>query len=376
MPALRHGGVTMAICTVFLAPALHPLLLPVVGVPSHLLWFAHVLPVAWITYHRGPPWGAASIGASLALLVAGERAFGAGYFVAVDWHTVVSLAVALGFINVLVAGFAAYARRARSLQEQLWQSQKMETLGLFAASVAHDFNNMLAAITLTSDMALEDLLPGQPGREYLTEIRDAADRAAMLCRRLLTFSRADAPRGRPLDIANVVRGLETLLRRLLPQRVELRVQTGAAPGIFSDAGHLEQIVMNLVLNASDAISEIGTVTLTVRTAHRGEVPDDEAAARQTFAVIEVSDTGTGMDAALQRRIFEPLFTTKPPGRGTGLGLSTVRELVTAWGGFVTVSSRVGSGSVFRVLLPAHSSADAGYGARVPGSREPGVRLAS
>ncbi len=352
MPLAQSRGATVAICLVFLLPALHPMLRPLVGVPSHLLWFAHVLPVAWSTYHRGSRGGGVSIVVSLLLLVLGERMFGAGYFVAADWQTVVSLTVALGFTHTLVAGFAAYARRARSLQEQLWHSQKMETLGLFAASVAHDFNNMLTAITLSTEMALEEMDPADPERYHVVEIRRAAERAALLSKRLLAFSRREVAQPVERDVSSVVADLEGMLRRLVSRKVELRIVSGPGATIVCDPGHLEQILMNLVVNASDAIPDSGTITVTTRTSQPGELPrEHDRGGAASHVLIEVADTGMGMDAALQRRIFEPLFTTKPAGKGTGLGLSTVKDLVSAAGGSVSVTSALGRGSVFRVYLP-------------------------
>jgi signal transduction histidine kinase len=367
----------VAIYLVFLMPALHPLLLPTVGVASHLLWFAHVLPVAWTTYHYGRRGGILSLAFGQLLVVGGERAFGAGYFKAADWQTVISLAVALGFTNALVAGFAAYARSARSLQEQLWHSQKMETLGLFAASVAHDFNNMITAITLSAEMVLEDMDPTDTRRELITEIQRSAERATLLSKRLLAFGRRDAVKSAEVNVADVVRDIESMLRRLVPSRVKMCVVTQQVPIIISDRGHIDQIVMNLVVNAGDAIPEAGTITVEARTALPREVPEQRGAAGlRRYVLLEVRDTGVGMDAALQRQIFDPLFTTKPPAKGTGLGLSTVRDLVATWQGFVTVSSSVGDGSVFRVFLPTPPTSIPSASATGPDARQPGFRLAS
>lgn len=372
----QRRSITAAIYLVFLVPALHPLLLPFVGVPSHLLWFVHVLPVAWSTYHRGWRGGLASVLVSLGLLAAGERWFGAGYFIAADWQTVGSLVVALGFTNALVAGFADYARRARSLQELLWHSQKMETLGLFAASVAHDFSNMLTAITLSAELALEDDESASARRQHVLEIQNSAERAALLSKRLLAFSRRDVPQATALDLGDALSDLGSMLRRLVPSRVELRIASDTVPLILCDRGHIDQIVLNLVVNASDAIPERGTVTVTTRLARPHELPEGPQGASNDYVLLEVSDTGVGMDAALQRRIFDPLFTTKAPGKGTGLGLSTVRDLVTAWHGFVTVTSTVGHGSVFRVFLPVPLAAPGAPAPVASNVREPRVRLAS
>jgi two-component system, cell cycle sensor histidine kinase and response regulator CckA len=360
----QRGIATLLILLLFVVPALHPLLLPVVGVPSHLLWFAHVLPIAWITYHRGRSSAMAGIALSLLLLTLGERAFGNGYFQAASWGTVVALGVALAFTNVLVAGFADYARRAQFLQEQLWHSQKLETLGLFAASVAHDFSNMITAITLTTEIALADLAPDDPHREPLREIEQAAERAALLSKRLLAFGRREVVQAAPLDLAALIRDMEGMLRRLVSPQIELVVNTEAVPAVIADRGHVEQILLNLVVNASDAIPGRGTIRIAASRASLRDVPahrGNGSVDGRRFVMIEVSDTGVGMDAAVVRRIFEPLFTTKPPGKGTGLGLSTVRALVDNWDGQVTVVSVPGQGTVFRVFLPAAAN-DAGSAA--------------
>lgn len=371
----RRRGTTPAVCLLFLAPALHPLLLPVVGVPSHLLWFAHVLPVAWLTYHRGRRTGLVSIAMSLTLLTIGERAFGRGYFNAADWQTVTSLAVALGFTNALVAGFADYARRAHSLQQQLWQSQKMETLGLFAASVAHDFSNMITAITLTTEMALGDCSGDGPCRAHFAEIQRSAARASMLSKRLLAFGRREVVQPAELDVSVVVRDLETMLRRLVATRADLRIATEDVPLVVADRGHVEQILLNLVVNASDAIPATGSITISARAAAPGDVPPAAVDVPfRRYVLLEVADTGIGMSSAIQRRIFEPLFTTKAPGKGTGLGLSTVRDLTAHWNGYVTVSSTVGRGSTFRVFLPALLGEPPAY--VDDADREPAMRLAS
>ncbi len=351
----RHLGVT----ALFLAPVLHPLLLPVVGVPSHLLWFVHVLPVAWWTYHRGRTAGALAIAVSLVLLIAGERAFGAGYFVSADWKTAIALSVSLGFTCALVGGFALYARKAYALQQQLWHAQKIEMLGLFAASLAHDFNNVLTAIMLSSEMALEELPTGHTVREHVQEVKHSANRAALLTSRLLAFARGDVVvQASAVSVNAVIEGLEALLRRIVAGRVDVLIRLGETGLVESDPGHVEQMLTNLVVNASDAMPEGGTLTIETGTVSKGSafLPSGFGAAH-SYAMISVTDTGMGIDDTMRQRIFEPLFTTKPPGKGTGLGLSSVKSLANEWGGCVTVTSTPNRGSTFRVFLPVVPKAD-------------------
>ena len=350
----RRAALASALC---LLPVLHPLLRPIVGVPSHLLWFVLVLPVAWWTYHYGRAAGAAATAASVIVLLVGERSFGAGYFVAADWPTALSLAVAVGFICALVAGFALYARSMQALQHQLWHSQKLETLGLFAGSVAHDFSNVLTAIILSAELALEELPVGHPVRGLVAEIRESADRAAVLTKRLLSFGRRDLVKGQEVDLNAVIQELEVMLRRIIPKQVELRVRLGTPGKIYSDPGHIEQIMTNLVVNASDAMPGGGVISIETRAVRTGDefLPDGLGGAAAGDAMLSVSDTGLGIDERTRKHIFEPLFTTKPPGKGTGLGLSTVQSLANAWGGFVTVTSAPQHGSTFRVFLPVTSA---------------------
>ena len=350
-----------AVTALFFAPVLHPLLLPVVGVPSHLLWFVHVLPVAWWTYHRGRTAGALTIAGSLLMLIAGERTFGAGYLVAADWRTALALAVALAFTCTLVAGFALYARKAYALQQQLWHSRKLEMLGLFAASVAHDFSNVITAITLSSELALEELPIGHAVRGLVEEVTYSADRAAMLTKRLLAFARRDvAEQPGPVSVNAVVDGLEVMLGRIVARNVDLRVSLGDTGIVRYYPGHIEQILTNLVVNASDAMPEGGMITVETRTVARESVavPSGVEAA-SSYVMLSVNDTGVGIDTSAHNRIFEPLFTTKAPGKGTGLGLSTVKSLATECGGFVSLTSSRGHGSTFRVYLPGMSEVDRG-----------------
>lgn len=435
-----------------LLPAAHPLLRPLVGVPSHLLWFSLVLPVAMIADRWGRRAAIFAVAVSAGLVVIGEQSFGAGYGRAADVQTTIALAVALSFANALVAGFAIFGRQVRrkfealfqsgpvgivrvsssgavvlenpraatvlgrtegslvgqrldalvhppedgallrggvdgsgpllvvsvqgapgrmvaltsvrleadgdwqvvlqdftereQLQAQLIEAQKMEAVGRFAASVAHDFNNVLTAIRLSAEMALDDVTLESEAHELLLVVQQSADRATLLSHRLLTFGRQRAEQVEQIDVNQAIADLEPMLRRLVTERVHLgtALQPGIAP-VSIDRGHLEQIVLNFVVNAADAMPEGGSVTIETSAprGQEGELPQ---------VCVAVVDTGTGIDAATRARMFEPFYTTKEPGRGTGLGLATVAALVQKARGRVEVDSVLGSGTTFRVRLPA------------------------
>jgi len=250
----------------------------------------------------------------------------------------------------------------RRLEDQMRQAQKLEALGLLAGSVAHDFNNLLSVIIGSIDLAQTEV-PSGPVAEDLDAARGAASRAAQLTRQLLAFSRRRVRQPRVLDLRDVVRDGEPLLRRLVPDDVVLEVEVGDAPCVVrADPGQLEQVLINLVLNARDAVAER-------RARERGDHADDApppdrppvvtvevealggAGRAAALAALVVRDTGTGMDAATQARAFEPFFTTKPLGQGTGLGLATVAGIVAESGGSVHVESAPGAGARFTVLLP-------------------------
>jgi len=242
----------------------------------------------------------------------------------------------------------------RQSEAQLRQAQKLEALGTLAGGVAHDFNNLLTVIMGYTDLVTHALPPTGAMRDDVAQIKEAAQRATTLVRQLLAFSRKQVLQLRIVDLNDVVTGLEPLLRRLIGADIDLQVRLAPQlQRVKADAGQMEQVVMNLVVNARDAmpgggtlVIETGDVTLDRRHQHRPDaLPGGPA------VMLAVSDTGTGMDEATRARIFEPFFTTKAPGEGTGLGLSTVHGVVHQTGGSITVFSELGKGTRFRIYLP-------------------------
>ncbi|MDE2293683.1 MAG: response regulator, partial [Elusimicrobia bacterium] len=242
----------------------------------------------------------------------------------------------------------------RSLEERYRQAQRMESIGRLAGGVAHDFNNLLTAILGFSGFVSESLEPADPRREDLAEVRKAAERAMSLTRQLLAFSRRQVLEPRVLDLNEVVADIERLLRRVIGADVAL--ETRLAPGLWNvvaDRGQMEQVLMNLAVNARDAMPGggrivIGTENVELDAAFAAGHP---SVTPGPHARVWLSDDGTGMDAATRARIFEPFFTTKGPEKGTGLGLATVYGIVKQSGGSIWVESEPGSGTRFDVYLP-------------------------
>jgi two-component system, cell cycle sensor histidine kinase and response regulator CckA len=249
---------------------------------------------------------------------------------------------------------AAKLRRERTrLEEQFRQAQKMEAVGRLAGGVAHDFNNLLTVITGYSDMLLAggDLKDSQ--RTALQEIRRSAERGGALTHQLLAFSRRQPLEARTIRINDLILQTEKMLRRLIGEDVELvTIAAAAQDAVEADAGRLEQVIMNLVVNARDAMPNGGTLTIETGTTRL----DEAFSARQLgvrpghYVMISVSDTGTGMDEKTQSHLFEPFFTTKNPGRGTGLGLATAYGIIRQSGGAISIMSELGHGTTARIYL--------------------------
>jgi PAS domain S-box-containing protein len=242
----------------------------------------------------------------------------------------------------------------KGLEEQLRQAQKMDAIGQLAGGVAHDFNNLLTVISGYGELLAQELKSSEPERSYLAEITKAGERATSLTQQLLAFSRRQVLTPELLDLSLVVSDTESMLRRLIGEDIELVVVLRSSVGrVRVDRGQIQQVLLNLAINARDAMPKGGRLTVEVTS-----TLVDEAYARThlslspgQYAVLIVSDTGCGMDAATRARIFEPFFTTKPPGVGTGLGLSTVYGIVKQSGGDIWVYSEPDRGSTFKVYLP-------------------------
>jgi two-component system cell cycle sensor histidine kinase/response regulator CckA len=242
----------------------------------------------------------------------------------------------------------------RKLEAQARQSQKMEAVGQLAGGVAHDFNNLLTAILGYAELLAPRLRADPSGLEEVAEITKAGERAASLTRQLLAFSRRQVLEPKVLDLNASVRSVEKMLRRLIGEHIDLvaTLDSSLAP-VRADAGQIEQVILNLVVNARDAMPDGGKITI-----ETANVEHDDAYARQhvtgqpgKYVMIAVTDTGIGMDAATQSRIFEPFFTTKAKDKGTGLGLSTVYGIVKQSGGYIWTYSEVARGTTFKVYLP-------------------------
>ena len=286
-----------------------------------------------------------------------------GGTVACVWRHAVMLDEHGECVSLLSLGEDVTARKL--LEAQLRQSQKMEAIGQLAAGVAHDFNNLLSVILSYSELLLEDLGPGDAMRDEIGEIHGAGLRAADLTRQLLMFSRQQVVQPKVIDLNELTAGMDKMLRRLLGEDIELVSVTGATLGrVRADAGSIEQVIANLVVNARDAMPVGGKLTM-----ETANVTIDEVFAQAhlrakpgDYVMLSVTDTGSGMDKATLARIFEPFFTTKERGKGTGLGLSTLFGIVQQCDGSVWVYSEPGIGTTFKVYLPrVDAGLDAAHG---------------
>jgi two-component system, cell cycle sensor histidine kinase and response regulator CckA len=240
-----------------------------------------------------------------------------------------------------------------ALEDQLRQAQKMEAIGRLAGGVAHDFNNVLTAILGSADLMSLMLEPDDPKWAEADAIKRAAERGAALTKRLLAFSRPHRPAASTIDLVATVRSMEPVLRRLVLDRIEIHVTSpGPAIVVRADETSLNQIVLNLIVNARDAMPEGGRATIDMSVITMGEpLAPTLGIMPGAYARLSVSDAGHGIPADIQRHLFEPFFTTKPSDQGTGLGLSIVYGIVTSLGGAIEVQSEVGHGAAFTIYLP-------------------------
>ncbi len=242
----------------------------------------------------------------------------------------------------------------KRLEEQLYQAQKLESVGRLAGGVAHDLNNVLTVIIGHSQMALRGLPEGAPLRGRVEEISLAGERAAALTQQLLAFSRKQVIQPRPIDLNAVVVEMNKMLRSLLRENIEMVTRLDPELGqVMSDPGQINQVLMNLMVNASDAMPDGGRLIIQTSNAEldRNFADEHPDVTPGPYVLLEVSDTGAGMDENVQQHIFEPFFTTKDVGEGTGLGLSTVYGIVRQSRGWIGVSSEPGKGTTFQIYLP-------------------------
>jgi len=268
-----------------------------------------------------------------------------------------------GAAGELVGGIAVLrdVTQQRQLEAQLIQSQKMEAIGQLAGGVAHDFNNLLAVIMGYGELLLGDLGAEDPKSNDISEMLAAAKRGVALTRQLLAFSRQQMVQPDILDLNEIVGGIEKMLRRIIGEHIRLSTKLATGLGRFkADAGQVEQVLLNLTVNARDAMPEGGRLRIETHDAHIDEVAaaSQPGVAPGDYVVLTVADTGIGMDEQTQKRVFEPFFTTKEVGKGTGLGLSTVYGIVRQSGGHIVIQSEVGKGASFQVFFPRIEGGDA------------------
>ncbi|HEU0109111.1 MAG TPA: ATP-binding protein, partial [Vicinamibacteria bacterium] len=272
-----------------------------------------------------------------------------------------------------IKGYILDNTERKKVEDQLRQAQRIDAIGRLAGGVAHDFNNLLGVITGYNELLRRHLPPGDASSKYAFEINKAAERAAALTRQLLAFSRKQILQPQVLDLNTVVRDMEKLLHRLIGEDIEFATRTEPTlRTVKADPGQIEQVIMNLAVNARDAMPQGGKLTMeTGNVILDAEYVRHHTGAREgQHVMLAVSDTGHGMDAETQARIFEPFFTTKEKGKGTGLGLATVYGIVKQSGGSIWVYSEPGHGATFKVYLPAVDQPVQAQGSEVVESAAP------
>lgn len=242
---------------------------------------------------------------------------------------------------------------SRIMEAQFVEAQKMEVVGHLASGVAHDFNNILSVILGYGNLMMAELEPESFPFKCAEEIQHAAERAVGLTRQLLVFSRKETITPVVLDLNEVIADMEKMLRRLVNETIEMIVHLAAKLGhVFADSGHLGQVLMNLAVNARDAMPGGGTLTITTANVVVDEAKVPDGVSPGNFVLASVADTGTGMTDEVKSRLFEAFFTTKPAGQGTGLGLATCQSIVRRCGGFILVESELNRGTVFQIYFPS------------------------
>ena len=270
--------------------------------------------------------------------------------------------------------YAVETTEQKALEAQMAQSQKMQAVGQLAGGIAHDFNNVLTAIIMASDLLLTNHRPSDPSFQDIMNIKQNANRAASLVRQLLAFSRRQTMRPEVLNLTDVLADLRMLLSRLVGNDIKLNIEHGRDLWpVRADIGQFEQVIVNLAVNARDAMPEGGELTVRTRNVEEAECEGfgHRELAAGDYVLVEVEDSGTGIDPEIVRKVFEPFFTTKEVGKGTGLGLSMVYGIVKQTGGFIFCDSELGKGTVFRIFLPRDTAEEQAKPAQDESKSPPG-----